>query len=100
MGELTQKFDDLCDRVDELEVDVAGGGSDDPTIGANFGSEPRRRARRERQIELPFIIGSMGQLTKPEASLFDDKLAHQAGFGFDGQKGGAAWKCKVGNYLV
>ena len=42
----------------------------------------------------------MGQLTKPEANLFDDKLANQHGFSFDGQKGGATWKTKLGNYFI
>ena len=100
VDELTRKVDGFNDRVDKLEDEDAGSGYGDATIGAHFGTEPRRRTRRERPIELPLIVGSMGQLTKPEASLFDDKLANQASFGFDGQKGGAAWKCKVGNYFV
>ena len=56
----------------------------------HFGAEPRQRTRRERPIEFPIVVGSMGQLPEPEASLFDDKLANQAGFGFDAQKGCAA----------
>ena len=100
VDELTRKVESLNGRVGKLEDEDADDGYDDATIGAHFGAESRRRARREKPIELPLIVGSMGQLTKPEASLFDDKLANQAGFGFDGQKGGAAWKCKVGNYFV
>ena len=42
----------------------------------------------------------MGQLTKPDANLFDDKLTNQLGFCFDGQKGGATWKTKLGNYFI
>ena len=42
----------------------------------------------------------MGQLTKPETSLFDDKLTNQPSFCFDGQKGGVAWKTKLGNYFI
>ena len=87
-------------RLDDLE-DVNDGGNDwaDSTVGAQFGPGPRRH-RRERPAETPIVNGPMGLLTKPDANLFDDKLANQAGFCFDGHKGGPAWKTKLGNYFI
>ena len=99
---LMSQMEAVEDRLDELEN--ADGDRDewaDSTIGAQF-SSGTRRARRERPVETPFIDGPLGQLIKPEVNLFDDKLATQAGSGFrfDGQKGGATWMTKVGNYFV
>ena len=54
----------------------------------------------KRPIETPTINGPMGLLTKPDANLFDDKLANQVGLCFDGHKCGPAWKTKLGNYFI
>ena len=86
-------------RLDGLEGDESGHDGDD-TIGADYGGGYNRRSRRVKEEALPLTLGAMGQLTKPESCLFDDKLTNQASFGFDGQKGGLAWKTKLGNYFI
>ena len=80
------RMEDVENRLGEIEDADAGGDNwADSTVGAQFGPGPRR-ACRERPLETLLINGPMGQLTKPEANLFDDKLANQHGFSFDGQK--------------
>ena len=87
-------------RLDDLEnADDNRDEWADSTVGAQFGSG-MRRARRERPVETPLIDGPLGQLIKPEVNLFDDKLTNQLAFCFDGQKGGATWMTKLGNYFV
>ena len=82
-----------------MEDADGGEASNDSTIGAHVSANTRRRVGRARAQETLLISGLMGQLTRPYASLFDDKLANQL-YSFDGQKGGAAWKHKIGNYFV
>ena len=98
--QLMVQMEAVGSRLDDLE-DADAGRDDwaDSTVGAQFVPGPRR-ARRERPLETPLINGPMGQLTKPDANLFDDKLTNQPGFCFVGQKGGATWKTKLGNYFI
>jgi hypothetical protein len=86
-------------RLDDLEGDESGHDGDD-TIGADCGGGYNRRSRLVTVEVLPRILGAMGQLRKPESSLFDHKLANQASSGFDGQTGGLAWETKLGNYSI
>ena len=100
VAQLVVQMEAVESRLDDLEGDEEGVGDwADSTVGAQFGPG-QRRARRGRPAETPTINGPMGLLTKPETNLFDDKLANQPGFGFDGHKGGPAWKTKLGNYFI
>ena len=90
----------LQDDVEELKARVDGACDPwaDGTVGAQYG--PGGRQPRARAEPLPLVLGPLGQLYDPHAKLFDDKLANQSNFQFDGSKGGAAWKGKVERYFI
>ena len=75
MENLIFKLKDLEGRMEDMD---GGDTSNDSTIGAHFSANPRHRAGRARVQETPLIRGPKGQLTRPDATLFDDKLASTA----------------------
>ncbi len=90
----------LQDEVEELKTRIDGACDPwtDYTVGAQFG--PGGAQPRDKAEILPLVLGPLGQLYDPHAKLFDDKLANQSSFEFDGSKGGAAWKGKVERYFI
>ena len=86
----------LQEDVLELKAKVESTG--DYTIGAQYG--PGGQQLRAKAEPLPLQLGPPGQLHDPHARLFDDKIASQSTFQFDGSKGGATWKGKVERFFI
>ena len=98
VNELRAEFDELkaqMDMGDEGGFDPWSGGGGGSTYGGYVG----RRTRPKPQ-PLPIKIGPIGQLQDVNARLFDDRMAAQPAFQFDGSKGGAGWKSKIERYLM
>ena len=98
VNELRAELDELkaqMDMGDEGGFDPWSGGGGGSTYGGYVG----RRTRPKPQ-PLPIKIGPIGQLQDVNARLFDDRMAAQPAFQFDGSKGGAAWKSKIERYLM
>ncbi len=100
-----------CVHVHELIMEVAKikqGGSDPwplrpppaPCSQDLLSAQHAPRARGERRA-LPLTLkGPLGALNFKERALFDDKIAMQSDFSFNGLKGGMAWKGKVERYFI
>ena len=108
----------LLERVTTLELSsrhggVGGGGcgvgrANDgpaPLIPGSHGHAPRASVPHGRHDDeyniLPLVLrGPMGAIDYKDRPLFDDKLAMQTEFRFDGSKGGPHWKGKVERYFI
>ena len=90
------------DIVKQKIVDITEGSFDpwaDGTVGAHYGHGSGRKPRAKPQ-PLPLKIGALGQLHDANARLFDDRLASQSRFQFDGNKGGVSWKGTLERYII
>ena len=85
---LREEFDKLKAKLDS--------GSDGWAAAAGI---PGSRAPRP-AAALPITMGPIGHLQDANARLFDDRIAAQPAFQFDGTKGGAQWKQKVERHMM
>ena len=98
--EMRMVFPVVFDAVGRLEA-LERGASRAPLIppGISHGAPQHGMATPATPtIALPLSLGPLGGIET--GRLFEDKMASQDGFQFDGQKGGDRWKGKVERYFI